>query len=361
MVRWRVLLAAVILALLLSPPVLAQGGEGGRVTFGQDITVRSGENINGDLVAFGGSVTIDPDGQVRGNVVSFGGNIDIGGRVDGDVISFGGSLVLRSGAYVAGNALATNGVSRSPGAVVRGQVGDMRGGMTVPALPSAPAQPRLWWPGWGPGWPWGSGAFDLLSSIWRSIIGTLTMLALGIIIVLLIPRATHTMGHAFVAFAGQSLATGLLTWLVAALAVPLLIIICIGIPVAVLGVAALAIATGLGWIVAGLVLGERLLDALNHADHQPVLAVVVGLLVLAVLSAVPCLGILVTILVATWGLGAVILTRCGTTPYAPTAGGPLPPLVPTASPAPHAPPMEAPPAAPEPAEPPAPSEPHQNS
>jgi len=352
MIRWRVLVVAVVLAVLLSPPVLAQGGEGGRVTFGQDVTVQSGEIVNGDLVAFGGSVTVEPDGQVRGNVVSLGGNIEVGGRVDGDVISLGGSLALRSGAYVTGNALATNGVSRSPSAVVRGQVGDMSSGFVAPALPVVPRAPRLDRGGWGSGWPWGSSAFDLLGWMWRSFLGTLTMLVLGTIVVLLIPGATRTMGRAFVAYPWHCLGVGFLTWLVAALAVPLLIIICIGIPVAVLLVAALAIATALGWIVAGFVLGERLLEALNQADRQPLLAVVVGLLVLAVLSAVPCLGTLVSILVGTWGLGAVILTRCGTMPYAPASATPLPPVAP---PTPHA-AGEA-----RPAEPPAPAEPRQGS
>ena len=337
MVRWRVLVAAVVLALVVAPPVLAQGGEGGRVTFGQNITVEGGESVNGDLVAFGGSITIQEGGQVRGNVVSLGGNIDVGGRVDGDVISLGGSVELRSGAYVTGNALATNGVSRSPGAVVRGQVGDVSGGVGVPALPSAPGAPRLWWPGLGSGRPWGSSAFDLLGWMWRSFLGTLTMLVLGAIVVLLVPGATRTMGHTFVSYPWHSLGVGLLTWVVAALALPLLIILCIGIPVAVLLAAALAVAAVLGWIVAGLVLGERLLVALNQAHPQPLLAVVVGLLVLAVLAAVPCLGILVTIVVSTWGLGAVILTRCGTAPYAPAT--PLPPLAPPpAPPAPPAPP-----------------------
>lgn len=336
MVRWRVLLLAVVLALLLSPPVLAQGGEGGRVTFGQDITVRSGERVDGDLVAFGGSITIDPDGQVRGNAVALGGSIDVAGRVDGDVVSLGGSIALREGAYVAGNALATNGVNRSPGAVVRGQVNDVGGGIVVPAMPRAPRGPALWWPGLRTNWPWDSGVFDLFRSLWRSFVGTLTLLALGVVVALLIPGPMRTMGHTFVGQAGYSLGTGLLTWLVAALAIPLLVITCIGIPAAILAGVALAIASALGWIVAGFVLGERLLQALNQPAPQPVASVVVGLLILAVLSAVPCLGFLVTLLVSAWGLGAVVLTRCGTMPYAPTAA--LPPLAPTAPPAPPAPP-----------------------
>ncbi len=361
MFRWRVLVVAALFLVLLSPPVLAQGGEGGRVTFGQDITIANGERVDGDLVAFGGSITVESGGTVRGNAVSFGGDISVAGRMDGDVISLGGHVNLRDGALVSGNVLATSGVERSAGAIVRGQVGSMDGGINLPFWPSRPTIVAPSRPAWS-FWPWGSNVLDLFGSAWRSFLGTLTILALGVIVVLLVPGPTRTAGQALVAYPGQSVAVGLLTWLVAILALPLLVIICVGIPVAIVGVAALAIAATLGWVVAGLTLGDRLLEALNQAERQPVLAVAVGLIALAVLTAIPCLGTLAAILVSTWGLGAVVLTRFGTAPYAPVpaAAAPLPPTLPytapTAPPAAPAPTAPAEPPAPA-AEPPAPAEP----
>lgn len=39
MIRWRIWLVAALLLVLLSQPVLAQGNEGGRVAFGQNVTI----------------------------------------------------------------------------------------------------------------------------------------------------------------------------------------------------------------------------------------------------------------------------------------------------------------------------------
>ncbi len=325
MLRWRVVLVAMLLLVLLSQPVLAQSGAGGRVLFGQDLTIKSGERLDGDAVVFGGSITLEPESQVRGSVVAFGGSVVSSGHIEGSAFSFGGVVDLRKGATVDGDALATGGVTLDPDAVVRGQiVGGFRGGeigpMPVPV--PVPVTPRLGWP-----LDWPFRAFgNLFGWAWQTFLRTLTMLVLGVVVVLLLPGLTRTAGHALVDYPAQSVGVGFLTWLAAILALPLLVITCIGIPVAVLGAAALAIAAVFGWIVAALALGDRLLEAFRQAERQPVLAVALGVLVLALLSAMPCLGWLVSLIVATWGLGAVVLTRFGTTAYAPAPAMPLPPM-----------------------------------
>ncbi len=58
------------------------------------------------------------------------------------------------------------------------------------------------------------------------------------------------------------------------------------------------------------------------------LEIATGVAILSLLSAIPCVGPLFTLLVACWGFGAVILTRCGTATY-PT---PEPPHTPPVSP-----------------------------
>ncbi len=373
MFRWRVVVVAVVLLVLLSQPVLAQSGSGGRVLFGEDLTVKSGERLDGDIVVFGGSVIMEPASLVRGNVVSFGGSVVSSGRIEGGVFSFGGVVNLREGATVEGDALATGGVTLDRDAVVHGQiVGGFQGAEVspVPVPVPVPVRPRAWQ------FDWPLRAFgDLFTWAWRTFLRTLTLLVLGVVVVLLVPGPTRTAGRALVSYPGQSVGVGLLTCLAAILALPLLVIICIGIPVAVAGAAALAVAGVFGWIVVALVLGDRLLEALRQAERQPVLAVAVGMLALALLSAVPRLGDLTNVVLAAWGLGAVVLTRFGTRAYVPMPAMPQPPMplapagpglppvmpAPPAPPAPSAdapaepaPPAEAPTAEPEPsAEPPA--------
>lgn len=322
MLRWRVFLVAMLLLVLLSQPVLARGSEGGRVVFGDDVTVRSDERIDGDLVVFGGSIRLEAGSQVRGSVLSFGGSIEVNGRVDGDVFSLGGAVDLGEAAVVSGDVVSTNGVRRQPGAVVRGNVmGESRGvSMSVPSL----------WRPWRLGWHFDRSfrvVGEISSWVWNTLLRTLTMVVLGVVVVLLVPGLTRTAGQTLLAYPGPSVGVGLLTWLAAILALPLLVLTCFGIPLALVGAVGVAIAAVFGWIVAGLVLGERLLQALDQAERQPVLSVVIGLVALAVLSAVPCLGWLVSALVGTWGLGAVVLSRFGTSPYVP-APATLPPALP---------------------------------
>ena len=61
--KFRTTTFILLLALLLLPtgPVYAQGpGPGdGRVVFGSNVTIESGDPFEGDLVVFGGNVTVE--------------------------------------------------------------------------------------------------------------------------------------------------------------------------------------------------------------------------------------------------------------------------------------------------------------
>jgi len=317
--RWRALLAALILLLAWGQPVLAQGSEGGRVVFGQDFTLAAGERLDGDLVVFGGDVLLEAGSRVRGSVVVFGGSVSVAGQVDRDLVALGGQVDLDAAATVVGNIVASGGTVGDARAVVRGQI---IGGARRVLQPSIlwrwplPEPGMMHGPGWAFGWRRGLDAIvDLFVWGLQTVAAALATVAVSVMVVLLIPGLTRTAGEALVQYPLASVGAGLLTALAAALVLPLLVITCLGIPVAVVAALALAIALLFGWIVAGLVVGERLLEALKQADGQPAVAVAVGLLILTPLSRTPGLGFLVTALVGAWGLGAVLLSRFGTTPY----------------------------------------------
>ncbi len=108
-----------------------------------------------------------------------------------------------------------------------------------------------------------------------------------------------------------------MTLLVALPLTLLLVVLIVTIPAAVLVPIALAAAWTLGWIALGWFFGEKILDALKAQEslRVPVIAVAVGTLLLALLSAVPLIGGLFGLVVGLVGLGAVVLTRFGTRAY----------------------------------------------
>lgn len=90
------------------------------VRFGDDIHVRRGESVDGDVVAIGGSVRVD--GDVDGDVVAVGGRVVVSSkaRIEGDVVAVAGSLVLYDGCKVDGDAVTVGGVIRDSGARIAG-------------------------------------------------------------------------------------------------------------------------------------------------------------------------------------------------------------------------------------------------
>jgi hypothetical protein len=318
MSRVRVLLVALILLVILVQPVLAQGNEGGRVLFGSDYNLPDGQAVDGDVVVFGGNVTLAEGSSVRGSVMAIGGSVYAAGRVSGGVFALGGEVELRSGAVVMGDVLTSGQVSQDAGARVSGRVVNGFAGL----LPFDGIDgwrgdyPRL---GCGPAWRTGPQVFgDALWWLLRSVMSAVALLVLGVLIVLVAPGATRNVADTALAFPLPGLGVGLLTALVAVLAIPILVITCLGIPLAVLAAAALAVAVTFGWVAAAVALGGRVLAAAHQQGRAPVVAAIVGLLLLAVLANLPCLGWLVTLLVGAWGLGTVVLTRFGSTPYAGT-------------------------------------------
>ncbi|MDI7274981.1 MAG: hypothetical protein QME94_03285 [Anaerolineae bacterium] len=174
--------------------------------------------------------------------------------------------------------------------------------------------------GWQPVWPWPASVGDLFIWIAQTVAFVLVVVSLGTVVVLLVPGPTRTVAEALTGWPAQSVGAGLVVALIAAVVLPFLVVICIGIPVAV--VAAAALATGLlfGWIAVGQALGQRIFESLKLPSQQPVAAAALGLLILASLTALPVLGTVVGATVGAWGLGAVVVTRGGSLPY--TGGWP---------------------------------------
>jgi len=315
----RVLLISLLALLLafLATPVFADGNDG-KVIFGGSFTLESGEELDGDLVVFGGSAVLEEDSRVDGSVVVMGGSASIAGKVDDDVVVFGGNVELRATAIVDGDLITIGGnAEREEGAIIRGS--EIKG-LEFRFFPRFWTLPtRLYFE-----YRWPNLWFRFIFDVFRTIFMVLALATLGLLIVLFWPKQTEAVGQTVLTAPLPSGGVGLLTIVVAAaLMVLLAITICLS-PVAfLLGVATLA-AGIFGWTAVGLLVGQRLLEAFKVEEINPLIAVAVGVLLISLLGAVPCLGPVMVIVVGSLGLGAVVLTRFGTQTY------PLPAPVPPA-------------------------------
>jgi hypothetical protein len=194
--------------------------------------------------------------------------------------------------------------------------------------------------------------FRILLAFARGLVTALVISAIGLLVVLFLPEHTQTVGQAISQAAPASFGVGLLTLIVSITVMTLLFITCCLIPVGLLMALALVLATLFGWIVVGYLLGERMLRAIQKDKEEPTPAVsaLVGILVvtlvqqgLMALSHIPCLGFFfwllgagLWLLIASTGLGAVVLTRFGTQVYTGTSAARTPPpaLPPTPPPEP---------------------------
>jgi hypothetical protein len=309
----------VLLFFSVAVPVLADEGGDRIVLWGDHVVVRSGDRVAGNVVVLGGSVEVQEGGRVQGDVVAFGGECDVDGQVEGSLVVVGGELRLGSRASVGEDLVTVGaGVTRAEEARVSGQEVD---GLRW----RFPEDLAGRWPGiardprnlsWSPV-EWSSG---LAGSLVRWTMRTLALMALGVVVVLLLPKYTSLVAQTASAAPLPSIGVGLLTFVVLLFLVPLLVIICIGIPVVVaLSVVFLA-ALILGRVAIGTVVGQRLIQGLNLAPDQPLLEVVLGIGLVELLTSVPCFGTLAGFALSLAGLGAVVLTRFGTAIYEPLGG-----------------------------------------
>jgi len=313
----RILTACLLALLLIAPasPVLANGGDG-VVRFGEDFTLESGEELDGDLVVFGGNVVLEEDSFVDGTVFIMGGSATVAGEVADELVVFGGNVELKSTALIGSDVVAWGGqVERAEGAVVKGNVltgvttGFFRGPRIVRVVPLPPTPGVM---------PFEAGTrffFNTMMDIFKAIITALALMALSLLVVLFLPKQTEMVAQAVMAAPLPSLGVGFLTAVVAiALTALLVITVCLS-PIA-LFIALATIAAGFfGWIAVGLLVGQKLLEGFKAQEPTPLLSVVIGVLLISLVSALPCLGFFVVVGVVSLGLGGVVLTRFGTMSY----------------------------------------------
>ncbi|HET9849951.1 MAG TPA: hypothetical protein VFR68_15555 [Candidatus Dormibacteraeota bacterium] len=333
---------------------------------GTDVTIGSAETINDDLYAAAGTITID--GNVNGSVIVAGGTVSIAGTVSRDVIVAGGTITVsgRVGGSIraAGGNLTLNGPVEQDIVLAGGTVDIgsharigrdlvIAGGM---ATVSAPIARNV---------DMGSGNLTLKSRIGGTVRGSVDHLrldgaqvagsldytsnnqvelangasvkgtttrhqpatrdgagnaflgwlraligiaVLGLLFVLFLPRLSVRSIDTLRAQPWASLGIG--AAILVATPIIAVIIFIIGLLIGGWWLGLLLIpfwilALALGWVVSGFLLGRVVFARLGWGAYHDALALLAGLLILAVITIIPVIGWLIGLAAFVFGVGAL--------------------------------------------------------
>jgi cytoskeletal protein CcmA (bactofilin family) len=310
----RILYSLVLLALLLLPaaPAYAQGGPSdGRVIIGQDFTLKSGETLSGDLVVIGGQVIVEKTAVVNGDVVVIGGSLKMDGQSSGNAVVIGGVVALGAESSVAGDLVTVGGtLQRADGSKIGGNVVTNMPppSIKIPVTPQA-EMPTIPPP---PGLPIATNGVARAVTILLQAIG---LAALAMLLTLFLHPQLDRVAQAVTHQPLMAGSIGLLTLLLAPIALVILVVTVLLIPVALAGVVLIMLAWLFGVVAFGMEVGDRFTKAI-HQTWEPVLSAGIGTFLLAIvvgtINLVPCVGWLAPVIIGLVGLGAAVITRFGT-------------------------------------------------
>jgi cytoskeletal protein CcmA (bactofilin family) len=264
-----------------------------------DAIVR-GTGRNGVLVISGDAKI---SGRVIGDVVVFDGNAIVSGAVNGDVVAWSGRATIRDGATVRGDVRSTKSPTIERGAEVGGDVEtvDLPGTFSFLGV-------------------------RILGLFWLAV--TISTALLGLLFILLFPRAAQTSARTARANTGKSIGVGILIAIGLPIVGVLALVTVVGFPIGLGLLGALGVIHSIAYVVGALWFGRFMVKEPKSAIG----AFFAGWAILRVLALIPGLGVLVWIVVSVIGVGAITISvwRAGRRPLEPPPEKPEP-AVPPAS------------------------------
>jgi hypothetical protein len=265
------------------------------------LVIAAGQHVAGNVATIAQDIRVD--GTVDGDVTSWNGAITIAGIVGGDVVSYGGAVTVMPTGQVAGHILASAGMLRqSPGAVVAGQKISGGAGEALASLldllnPAGPGDPN-----------------DALGHTIFGVALAVLLTAFCLLYSAFWPGRVALAGDALRRLPGRALTLGLLTTLALALALlplaGLLVASIVGLPLLLL-----LLALALALYVCGLVVLARMLSTREAipttGGRMMTFTLALVLLIAITVALAPLWGLALFFLVASPGLGAVLLSRGG--------------------------------------------------
>ncbi len=279
--------------------LLVSGSIGGDVITGaQDLNL--GGTVLGGLGIGVGSARID--GTVGGDVRGSAGVADIANRVDGDVRLEVSNLTLHPEAEILGDLVYTseNEASIHSDAQISGA--------TLHNLPAKDDGKKCC------GGP-------IFSGVGWAILAFGMALLAGMIMIALAPSWTGSAADLIRNRPGVSIGWGLVALVVTPVAVLVACLTIVGIPLGLIALGLYLMAVYLCQVPASMFIGRLLTRRSGAAEGKGImiLTFAVGLVVLRLLKAVPYLGVLVSLAVLLFGLGALVVSAWKRRPGAATA------------------------------------------
>jgi hypothetical protein len=280
---------------LAAGPALAQDGsatERDQIVLTGRLVVASDETVDAAVILDGDAQV---DGTVTGSLVVLNGDAEVSGTVDEDVVVLNGDLVIRSGAEVGGDLVTQSTPTVEEGATVRG---DRSNPITRFDFNVGFAGRFAWWIGY-----------------------SVSVLILGLLLLAFAPRLFPAVRDAVTMDLGSSIGWGAGLFFLLPIGSVLLLVTVVGIPLGVFTLLALAFLYTLGYVVATIGLGSRVLSS----TQSRFVAFLGGWVILRLLALIPFVGGWLWFLGSAWGLGLLaVAIRRGRAAEA----GPIPPAPP---------------------------------
>lgn len=315
----RIFVAAAILVILLITPItaLAQAPttepaktiSGDQIVIANTYRLAAGDELIGNLAVIGGTATLDEGSTMTGDVFLTGGTLTVSGTVNGDFIAIGGAINIEDTADINGNiSLIGATIKKSPLAEINGEITEQSPkffdfNLSDPKALNFPFTAKT----------------SILTKMLQASLQALAMAALAVILGLLLPQQLKRVADTISAEPLVTGGVGLLSVVVVPILLVLLTITIILIPVTILGTLLIGFAVLFGWIAIGYEIGQRLAVLFKTTWH-PSIAAGIGVLLLGLVTGfatlIPCIGWLIGVIVAILGLGAVVISRFGSSKYA---------------------------------------------
>ncbi len=272
------LLVALVLLFALAPaaPALASAADSPqeRIVLSGPLTIAPDETA-GTVVVASGDVLIR--GTVDGDVVAIGGDVTIRGRITGNVVTVAGTAILGRRARVGGDLTyiqnkpqVTRG-ARVSGETKRYDADKLTGPLGIAAI-----------------------------GFWIAV--GVSLLVLGLLLLLLAPRAADAVARTASSRKGASIGVGILVFILLPVIAVLALVSIFGAPFGVGLLMALFPLYAIGYVTTAFVVGRLILK------RSRIPAFLVGLLILRLLALVPFAGGLVGLLAMIFGLGVLFVT-----------------------------------------------------
>lgn len=245
---------------------------------------------NKSVVKVGSDVRVELDERID-DAVAVGGDVYIDGIVDGDAVAVGGSVHLGEEAVVHGDAVTVGGrVEQTEGSIIYGTTVDVSSIVLEDIFDEIDFKPDFH------GIPWG-----------LRFIPTIGLIALALLLSVIMPKelnkvSTIVKNEPVIMFLYGMLGIILIIPLALMLAISI-----VGIALIPIEILAVFLACLIGYIAVAVLIGKKILRAMNNDEPNVIISALLGILLLWLVGLIPFFGGLVKGIACITGFGGVII------------------------------------------------------